>query len=752
MPFGICNGPSVFQKAITKAVQHLKFLLVYIDDILIPFSTVEEGLNYLQQTIEALSCAGFTINLQKCKFFVDNIEYLGRHISREGVRPSRTKVASLINSPVPSNVKQVRQFMGLASYFRKFIPDFATRTACITKLTKSHQKWEWGAEQDEARSYVIEHLSTKPCLTVFDPSLPTELYTDASSLGYGAILIQRVDQDKKVVAYFSKRTSPAESKYCSYDLETLAIYNALKHFRVYLLGIKFQIFTDCNSVKSTMNKKDISPRVARWWTYMQDFDFNVVYKKGRYIGHVDFLSRNPVDDPLPYMSRLSSESQSNTVSTGSEISLNLTDLPAIVNLIDDSDSWLKNSQQSDPDTQNLVSQVIAGELDSNQFVLQNDLLFYKHESGHLKLYVPKRCRFGLLKLFHDENCHVGFEKTLHKIREHFWFPHMAAFVRKYLSHCFICLERKGHTGPKQGFLHPIEKTSIPFHTVHMDCTGPFTQTSDGFKYILLIVCGFTKFCLLKPLKTLNSLELVPIIRDTITIFGTPTLVITDRGTNFNSSQVRSLFRELQIKHHMIATGTPRGNGQVERYVRTVVNMLNTTCNGSSDWPSGLWKVQQSINTTVQKSTGFTPIRLLIGCNTNIPSIQSCLSDVDAVEPNIDVRADRELAYQRLRSEANNLKTRFDLKRRNSKNYEVGNTVFVNQDHRRRDKLSPAYKGPYEIAAVLPKDRYSLRGLGNLRDITVSKDKLRLWKGEWLGEDTTIDDTTVNDTTIDETSS
>jgi transposase InsO family protein len=732
MPFGICNGPAVFQRAITKAVQHLKFLLVYIDDILIPFSTIEEGLSYLDETLKALSSAGFTVNLKKCKFFVDSIDYLGRRISSEGIRPSETKVDALINSPVPRNVKQVRQFMGLASYFRKFIPNFAARTACITKLTKANQKWEWGMEQDVARNYVIEHLSSNPLLTVFDPKLPTELYTDASSIGYGAILIQKANNNKNVVAYFSRRTTPTESRYCSYDLETLAIYSALKHFRVYLLGIQFQIITDCNSIKSTMNKRDLSPRVARWWTFMQDFDFEITYKRGKYIGHVDFLSRNPVPNPV---SVNTPHTMSSTIGR-QQPQCDAQDVTGYVNLIDEPESWLQTAQQNESETQNLISLVLSGDLDASRYLLRENLLYYCIQPDQPKLYVPKRCRFNLLRLFHDDNCHVGFDKTLGKLREHFWFPQMSAFVKKYLKHCLTCVERKGPSGPKQGFLHPISKTPVPFHTVHLDCTGPFPRTNEGYRYILLLVDGFTKFCLLKPLKSLKSQDLMPLIREIVTTLSTPSKVITDQGTNFSSQQIRSLFRDLHIEHHMIATGSPRGNGQVERYVATVINMLNSTCNGSSDWPSALWKVQQSANTTLQKSTGFTPVRLLIGCNANIPSIQARLNDINVSELNTDVRADRELAHQRLCLEAQKFKSRFDNVRRDNQLYQVGNTVYVNQDHRRCDKLSPRYKGPYEITALEPNDRYALRGLGNLRNMIVAKDKLRLWPGEWVDEDAT----------------
>lgn len=710
MPFGICNGPSVFQKAISKAVQHLKFLLVYIDDLLIPFKTETEGLQYLEQTLEALSTAGFTINLKKCKFFVREIEYLGRNVSEEGIRPSETKIAALIDSPIPVSVKEVRQFMGLASYFRKFIPEFASRTACISKLTKKDQKWEWGPEQEKAREYVIKHLTSKPLLTIFDPHLETELHTDASSLGYGAILMQKVDNHRRVVAYFSKRTTPAESRYCSYDLETLAIYNALKHFRVYLLGIQFTVVTDCNSIKSTMTKKDLTPRVARWWTFMQDFQFQISYKKGTYVQHVDYLSRNPVT-----IKRLE------------------------VNIIEELDghppSWLRTAQEGDEESQNLMHQVRAGEIDVNRYVIINDLLHYKQNcDSPPKLFVPRGYRLSLLRLFHDNNCHIGVDKTLNKIKEHFWFPSMAAFTKKYIYHCLNCISRKAHSGPKQGLLHPIQKT-IPFHTLHLDCTGPFKTSEEGYKYVLLVIDGFTKFCILKPLRSLSGQDLLFALRETITLFGTPSLIITDRGTNFSSNQVQSLFREMQIQHHMISTGTPRSNGQAERYVATIINMLTATINNTTEWPNALWNVQQTLNTTIQKTTGFSPIRLLIGKEGNIPSIQTHLNNLidESTQPIINVNADRDLARQRLKQTAISVKGRFDNTRRNNKIFSIGDIVYVNQDHRRHDKLAPKFKGPYEIIEELGNDRFKLRHQNNSRSIIIAKEKLRLWPGEWTEE-------------------
>lgn len=283
MPYGLTNSPIVYQRIINKTLRkHIENgnVLVYIDDVLLMSSTVQEGIELLRGVLVTLTEAGFSVNLRKCTFLSTEIEYLGRIISGGQVRPSPHKVSALINSPTPQNVKQVRQFLGLAGYFRRYIKDYARKTRCISQLTKQGTTFHWSSEQESVRQEIITLLTTEPILTIFDPNLPTEVHTDASSIGYGAVLLQIHDNNKRVVAYFSKVTQGAESRYHSYELETLAVVKALQHFRHYLIGIKFKIATDCNALKATQRKKDLLPRVARWWVYLQDFTFEIEYRKG----------------------------------------------------------------------------------------------------------------------------------------------------------------------------------------------------------------------------------------------------------------------------------------------------------------------------------------------------------------------------------------------------------------------------------------------------------------------------------------
>lgn len=693
MPFGLTNAPAVFQRAINVALGDLRgeTALVYLDDVLIASKTIDEGWRKLNVVIEALVKCGFSFNLDKCKFFQTNVEYLGREISANGIRPSKSKIDALTNTPTPTNVKQVRQFMGLANYFRKFISEFAAKTACITALTKINTPFQWSDECEIAKNYIIKQLTSRPLIVLFNPDLPTELHTDASTLGYGAVLFQRVNNQLHVVAYFSRSTTKYEANYHSYELETLAVVNAIKHFRHYLLGVKFLLVTDCNALKATKEKKDLVPRVARWWIYLQDYDFDIEYRKGKTLSHADYLSRN-IPSKICY--------QINSLSK----------------------TWLHVEQQNDPNVAETAEMIRSGDPNTNaQFLLKNGLL-YKKVGDRIKLYIPQQCRLTLMRRFHEDNCHVGWEKTLVKMQEDFWMPHMAKNVRKFVESCLICIVAKRPSGKKQCELHPIKKKPIPFDVVHGDFIGPFPNKDH--QYIFILIDAFTKFVILFPCKSLKAREAVHFFHGFVMLFGAPNKLITDKGTNFTSKEFKNVCISFGIHHHFIAPGASRANGQVERYVDTVTNLLRTSMDTKIEWTSYISRVQLALNTTINKTTGFSPLKVLTGITGRTPEIGAILTELE-IEPQYDnIEAIRELADKRIKENAERMKIRFDANKCKPSKLKIGQKVVYCNNQIRKTKLQAYYRGPYEIVGILPRDRYKLKKNGSNTVVVVARDFIR----------------------------
>ncbi|CAG9137171.1 unnamed protein product [Plutella xylostella] len=300
MPFGLANAPAVFQRMLNKILGTARFnhATAYIDDVLIYGKDAMECLERLEEVLQAMHKANLTLNLSKCDFLRSSIDYLGYEISADGVRPGQRKITSVLNFPRPENVHNVRQFLGLASYFRKFIQGFSQIAFPLSKLLKKDAGWEWSSSQEKAFEDLKARLVDRPILAIYDPNAETELHTDASKIGVGGILLQRCSANDafRPVAYYSRQTSPEEKNFHSYELETLAVVCSLRKFRIYLLGKKFKIITDCSALRSTFSKRDLIPRVARWWLLFQEFDCSVEYRSGTKMSHVDALSRNPVSD------------------------------------------------------------------------------------------------------------------------------------------------------------------------------------------------------------------------------------------------------------------------------------------------------------------------------------------------------------------------------------------------------------------------------------------------------------------------
>jgi len=244
-----------------------------MEDLIVPSADVRDGLSRLKLILETSTDYGLSINWKKCQLLKSKINYLGHIVENGKIAPSKEKTDAVKHFPKPTNVRFVQGFLGLTGYFRKFIPRYSYIARPLTNLLKDGIKFEFGKEQEHAFNQLKLAPSDKPILRLYCPTAETELHTDASALGFGAILLQRDSEDCLFhpVYYASGRTTPTEAKYDSYKLEVLAIVKALKKFRVYLIGISFTIVTDCKAFTQTMKKRDICTQVARWAFLLEDF-------------------------------------------------------------------------------------------------------------------------------------------------------------------------------------------------------------------------------------------------------------------------------------------------------------------------------------------------------------------------------------------------------------------------------------------------------------------------------------------------
>lgn len=702
MPFGLCNAPAVYQRAINKALGPLKdkIATVYMDDVLVFSKTKEEAFSHLEKVLRALATAGFSFNWNKCKFLKSSVEYLGFIISEGSVKPNFKKIEALAKAPLPTNVKELRQFNGLAGYFRKFVPNFSSIMAPLYQLTQKDAKWDWQPQHAKARDTVIKYLTSEPLLTIFDPTREIEIHTDASSLGYGAVLFQKFDGQLKVIEYYSQRTTEVESRYHSYELETLAVFKALKHFRHYVLGRRFKVITDCNSLKASRHKRDLSARVHRWWAYMQSFDFEVEYRKGERIPHVDFLSRNPI---VPNVNS------------------------AAVNAIQVRDDWLQAEQRLDPDINRIIQAFENDTLEPDlrsTYEIKNNLLFKKFQVNKntlSKAIVPKNFRWQIIQRFHDELKHLGWEKTLNKIREYFWFPNMTSCVRTYIDKCLPCKVNKKPSGARQSVLHPINKVPAPIHTLHVDTSGKLSGSRNVKEYVIVIIDAFTKYCYLTPVKDLTAKSACNALRSFVALFGAPVRIVADQGTSFTGKEFQDLCKEWSIEFHEIASGVSRANGQVERFMSVLTNCFTIAENHERrSWKAALGEIQLSLNCTVSRSTGKSPLQLLMGCNRNPPRINALVHEYES----LDLFEIRHEAKVRMDEQARRDKERFDKTKAKIRPFSVGDIVVVEKNPRIITKLDEKFSSPCKIIEVCENDRYKVEPIAGGRIQYVCHEKLR----------------------------
>ncbi|KAJ1208272.1 hypothetical protein NDU88_003658 [Pleurodeles waltl] len=297
MPFGLASAAACFQRIMKKILGKVSGVLFFQDDILVHGSTVEEHDKVLREVLSKLARSGLTVKREKCKFRVFSVTYLGHTISSEGIKPKLELVDSIVRAPQPGDKDGVRSFLGLAEYYSKFIANFSSVTQPLRSLLKKGCEFVWTDECTAAFTFVKDCIGKMPTLGHFDIHAKTFLYTDASIKGLGAVLIQRVNQEEKVIAFASRSLKGAEQQYSVIEREALACMWAVKHFRFYLWGLPFVVRTDHRPLVQIFSSKkgeELTPRIKRWVEGLMEYNFTVEYVPGPKNIVADFLSRTSV--------------------------------------------------------------------------------------------------------------------------------------------------------------------------------------------------------------------------------------------------------------------------------------------------------------------------------------------------------------------------------------------------------------------------------------------------------------------------
>ena len=625
LPYGVSSAPGIFQRLMETVLQGIPNVIVYLDDILITGATEDEHLKTLSLVLERLERAGFRARKAKCSFMQSSVTYLGHRIDQQGLHPLKEKVQAVQDAPSPSNVTELRAYLGLLTYYSKFLPNMATVLAPLYKLLRKDTPWKWTDAEGKAFRASKDLLTSSALLVHFDPELELVLMCDASSYGVGAVLAHRMpDGSERPIGYASRSLLASQRNYSQLEKEALALVFGVQRFHSYLFGHRFELVTDHQPLLALLHQHrptsaQASARVRRWSLLLSAYEYSITFRNTHAHANADALSRLP----LPIVQT--------EPSTPPELVLlmeHLDESPVTAKHIR---VWTRRDQ--------VLSKI-------QQFVERGwpqhpdkSLSAYSAKKNELSLYqgcvmwgarviIPSRGRNAVLQQLHEG--HPGMTRMKSLARMFVWWPGLDSDIEKSVQQCCHCQEQQ--SVPPVAPLQPWKWPSRPWVRLHMDFAGPIQG-----KMILVVVDSHTKWVEAYPTDSATSSKVIELSRTLFAQFGIPEVVVTDNGPCFVSQEFETFLVKNGVKHITSAPYHPSSNGLAERAVQLVKKGLKKEKEGSMS--SKIARVLMAYRSTPQSTTGMTPSELLQG--------RRIRTRLDLLKPNVNERVEHRQFQQKL---------------------------------------------------------------------------------------------------------
>ena len=648
-PFGLSQAPAYFQRLVHEVLKGITFAFGYLDDILIFSPDNKTHLEHLEVVFQRLREADLKLKASKCNFFKKHIQYLGHLVSGEGIEPLPEKLEAVRKMPPPTTPKEIRQFLGLVGYYRKFVPKFADIARPLTNLTKLDVPYEWTNRCQEAFEFLKQMLLKEPILKYPDPSKPYTLFTDASKFAWACVLTQEYEHEfdgkkRKVlhpITYMSGLFKGSQINWATLTKEAYAIYVSVKKLDHYIQDAEVTLRSDHLPLKSFLQKNTMNTKVNNWAIDITSRCRNIQFEyikgikntladtmsrlieitpeieqepepPGQEFGYDIFETLEPIETTTHYINELKEEIQIKHEAIPDDL------LP----IVDLTESQLEDIQMKDKFIKNIVNRLVAKQQPERKpYYLEGKLLkkyIYDNKQRFEVTVVSPNCAPLLLNLAHDQLGHNGTARTYMLLKRTYYWKGMKTDVSNYVKQCKLC--QKQNILPVKYVSGHFPAPMAPMEFISMDLIGDFTPSSKGNKYALTVICMLTGYTFCIPIPSKKASDVITAYIDNVySKFGGSKKILSDNGTEFKNQLFEKIAKELGVEFKCYtAPYHPQSNGRIEGFHHFLKSCMTKHISTTMEWDQVVHLATAAYNFFPNEHSKESPFFLMFGRDPRVP--------------------------------------------------------------------------------------------------------------------------------------